>query len=122
MDSQGSGCSHTSVDMELGLSWDLTQSLTLEVHVQTVIVEPCPILGEPEGLKKVTYIQPVAIELNLPDGQPSNLNANAYMHLASVEPKLLPIEKENEDLLEVEGKGTTVNTAIKENVNPHINL
>jgi hypothetical protein len=54
--------------MKLGPPWDLTQNSTLEVHMQMVITELCPILGELGGLEKVTYMQPAAIEPNLLEG------------------------------------------------------
>jgi len=92
---------HTqNVDVELGLSRALPQSLIPEVHVQIVVAEPCPILGKPGGLEKVARTQPIATELDLPGGQPGDPNANARTHLASAEPNNLRME-EDEDLLEV---------------------
>jgi len=101
-----------NVNAELGLSWALPQSPTQEVHTQIVVVEPCPILGKPGGLKKVTCMQPVAAEPDRPGGQPGDLSANAHAHLASTEP---------EDL-EIEGEETAINATFEEDADPRINL
>jgi hypothetical protein len=39
-----------------------------------------------------------------------------------MEPKLLPIKEENEDLLKVEGERIAINATVKEDVDPCINL
>jgi hypothetical protein len=78
-----------NVNMELGLSWALPQSLIPEVHVQIVVAEPCPISGKLGGLEEVAHAQSVAVELNLLGGQPGDPNVNARAHLASAEPNNL---------------------------------
>ena len=67
-------------------------------------------------------MQPVAVELDLPEGQPSDSNVIAYMHLASAEPGNLRQIKGDNELLEVEGEGTAINAAVKKDVDPHVDL
>ncbi len=109
------------VNVEMGLPLGHPESLALEVHAQTVIAEPHPILGKPGGLKKVAHTQPVATELDLPGGQPGDPNVNTHMHLASMEHKVLQIEG-NDDLLEVEGEGATINATFEEDADSHVDL
>ncbi len=113
---------HTQhVDVEIGLPLGHPESPALEVHAQTVIVEPHPILGKLGGLEKVACMQPVAVELDLPGGQPGDPNVNARMHLASAEPEDLEIEGDT-DLLEVEGEETAINATFEEDADPHVDL
>src|SRR6266851_6898638 len=53
------------VDVEMGLPLGHPESPALEVHAQTVVTEPHPILGELGGLEKVTHVLLVATEPDL---------------------------------------------------------
>ncbi len=114
---------HTqNVDVELGLSWALPQSLNPEVHVKIVVVEPDPKLGEPDAPRAAAYVQLVSVELDLLLGLPGDPKEDTCVHLTSAEPNDLQTKRDKDCLLEVEREETAVNAAVKEDVDPHVNL
>ena len=104
----------------MGLPLGHPESPPPEVHAQTVVAEPCPLSGEPEGLEEVAYAQPVPTEPDLRGSQPDDPNVDTRTHLEGAEPEDL-LGAEGDWLLEVE-EGTAEMAAVEENMGPRKDL
>src|SRR6266851_112987 len=88
--------------------------------MKMVVIEPDLKLGEPDALRAAAYAQLVSAEPDLLLGLPGNPKEDTRAHLASAEPNDLQTKRDEDCLLEVEE--TAVNAAVKEDVDPCIDL